>query len=548
MHNGHVTDDPRNSAANDPGDDGRDGAGDGTDRTDPRDGDGGRDFADFLLGTGRLDPEATMPLPDEQSSLLDTDPEGPGDADPRLLPDVSEVTGGDADDNGIPDHVEEIRDRSEVIGTSLRWFSGWCLRFLVIAAAATVLWVGSAKIWSGILPIILSIIVCTVLWPLVRLLRRWHIPNAIAVLCSILVFFAAFVGIIAAIAPSVVDQAEDLVDKGSQGVQQIQDWFAGPPLNLQSDQIDNAIDQATNWVQNQTDKITETAISGVSAVTSAVVTLFVVLVLTFFFLKDGEKFLPMVRRVTGRRVGWHITEAATRCWNTLGGFIRTQAIVSFIDAFFIGLGLVILGVPLAGPLAIITFFGGFIPIVGAFTAGALAVLVALVANGFTTALIVLAIVLAVQQLEGNILSPLLQSRAMKLHPVVVLLSVTVGGGLWGIIGAFLAVPVAAMITEVLRYIGDLTDLSTGEKTAAEIDFATESGAMSGASSERAAQRWRRWRESRDGDRGFSRLLAPLLPGDGADSTDDTAGTAGTAGAESDARDSGAGAAGRSSDD
>jgi hypothetical protein len=94
-----------------------------------------------------------------------------------------------------------------------------------------------------------------------------------------------------------------------------------------------------------------------------------------------------------------------------------------------------------------------------------------------------------------------------------------------------------MITEVLRYIGDLTDLSTGEKTAAEIDFATESGAMSGASSERAAQRWRRWRESRDGDRGFSRLLAPLLPGDG---TDGTGTTDSTGGAESDARDSGAG--------
>jgi predicted PurR-regulated permease PerM len=337
-----------------------------------------------------------------------------------------------------------------------------------------------------------------VLWPLSRQLRKWHFPNPLAVLTSLLVFFGVFAGIIAAIAPSVVDQAGELVDKGTEGVQKIQDWVAGPPLELQSDQIDNAIDQATNWVQNQTDKITETAISGVSAVTSAVVTLFVVLVLTFFFLKDGEKFLPMVRRVTGRRVGWHITEAATRCWNTLGGFIRTQAIVSFIDAFFIGLGLVILGVPLAGPLAIITFFGGFIPIVGAFTAGALSVLVALVGNDFTTAIIVLIIVIAVQQLEGNILSPVLQSRAMNLHPVVVLLSVTVGGGLWGIIGAFLAVPVAAMIAEILRYIGDLTDLSTGEKKAEEINFATEDGAKGAERNEDAARRWREWRLTRKG--------------------------------------------------
>lgn len=446
-----------------------------------------RDFADFLLGSAPMPADAAAPLPEEQQELLGVPADTDGVPDPRILPDVTTVTGGDADNNGIPDAEEEIRDRAEVIGTSVRWFAGWCLRFLVMAAAGYILWLGSAKLWAGILPIILSVIVCTVLWPIVHQLRRWHFPNGLAVLTSLLLFFGVFAGIIAAIAPSVIDQSGELVDKGSEGVEQIQEWVAGPPLNLQNDQIDNAIDQATNWAQDQTDQITQTAVAGVSAVTSALVTLVVVLVLTFFFLKDGEKFLPMVRRVTGRRIGWHVTEALTRCWNTLGGFIRTQALVSFIDAFFIGLGLFILGVPLAGPLAIITFFAGFIPIVGAFTAGALAVLVALVANGFTTALIVLLIVIAVQQLEGNILSPLLQSRAMKMHPVVVLLSVTVGGGLWGIIGAFLAVPVAAMITEILRYIGDLTDLSTGEKTADEITFATESGAESARHNEATAQ-------------------------------------------------------------
>lgn len=456
-----------------------------------------RDYADFLMGSAPMPADAAAPLPGEQDGLLEKPADTDGVPDTRLLPDVREVTGGDADDNGVPDGEEEIRDRAEVIGTSVRWFSGWCLRFLVMAAAAAVLWAASAKLWAGILPIILSIIVCTVLWPLVHRLRKWHFPNALAVLTSLLVFFGVIAGVIAAIAPSVANQAGELVDKGTEGVEKIQDWVAGPPLNLQSDQIDNAINQATSWVQDRTDQITETAVAGVSAVTSVIVTLVVVLVLTFFFLKDGEKFLPMVRRVTGRRVGWHITEALTRCWNTLGGFIRTQAIVSFIDAFFIGLGLFILDVPLWGPLAIITFFAGFIPIVGAFTAGALSVLVALVGNDFTTALIVLLIVIAVQQLEGNVLSPVLQSRAMNLHPVIVLLSVTVGGGLWGIIGAFLAVPVAAMIAEILRYIGDLTDLSTGEKTVDEITFATESGQKGAVGNEDSARRWRAWRATHD---------------------------------------------------
>ncbi|AGP31203.1 AI-2E family transporter [Corynebacterium terpenotabidum] len=468
-----------------------------------------RDFADFLMGSGPLAPDAAAPLPEKQDRILNRPADADGVREPLLLPDVSEVTGGDADENGIPDQEEEIRDRAEVIGTSMRWFSGWCLRFLVIAAATYVLWIISAKLWVGILPVILSIIVCTALWPLVNLLRRWHFPNALAVVTAMLVFFGVFAGIIAAIAPSVVVQSAELVDKGTEGVEQIQDWVAGPPLELQNDQIDNAIDQATNWLQERTDQITQTAVAGVSAVTSGIVTLVVVLVLTFFFLKDGEKFLPMIRRTSGRRIGWHITEALTRCWNTLGGFIRTQAVVSFIDSFFIGLGLFILGVPLAGPLAIITFFAGFIPIVGAFTAGALAVLVALVGNDFTTALIVLLIVLAVQQLEGNVLSPILQSRAMNLHPVLVLLSVTVGSTLWGIIGAFLAVPVTAMIAEILRYIGDLTDLSTGEKRASDIAFATEAGAEGAEHNEDATRRWQAWRLSRrtaashghDGDHG-----------------------------------------------
>ena len=133
-----------------------------------------------------------------------------------------------------------------------------------------------------------------------------------------------------------------------------------------------------------------------------------------------------------KRQGWHLSEVLTRTWNTLGGYIRAQAAVSAIDAVIIGLGLWILKVPMALALAVITFFAGFIPIVGAFSAGALAVLIALVDGGLKTAIFALILIVLVQQLEGNILSPMLQSKAMDLHPVVVLLSVTVGGGLFGI--------------------------------------------------------------------------------------------------------------------
>ncbi len=234
-------------------------------------------------------------------------------------------------------------------------------------------------------------------------------------------------------------------------------------------------------VQESGATIASGVFTGVSTAGSLLVTIGLVLVLVFFFIKDGPRFIPWVHAVGGGRAGRHLEEVLIRMWNTLGGFIRTQALVSFIDAFFIGLGLVILGVPLAPVLAILTFIGGFIPIVGAFVAGALAVLVALVANGLTTAIIVLVIIIAVQQLEGNVLQPVLQSRSMHLHAVVVLLAVTAGSSLFGIIGAFLAVPVAAVAAVVLRYVGEQID----ERSAAtdELETTEETPALPPAPAE-----------------------------------------------------------------
>ena len=228
-------------------------------------------------------------------------------------------------------------------------------------------------------------------------------------------------------------------------------------------------------MQNQAGAIAGGVFSGIGTAAGLSVTLMVILVVTFFFLKDGHRFLPWLRSATGGRTGLHLTELLTRSWNTLSGYIRAQAVVSLIDAVAIGVGIALLGVPMAFTLAVITFVAGFIPIVGAVVAGVLAVLVALVSLGFTKALIALGIVIAVQQLEGNVLSPLLQSRAMNLHPVVVLVSVTIGGGLFGLVGAFLAVPVAAMVAVAYRYMLDILRINSGELTAADIEFATAQG-------------------------------------------------------------------------
>ncbi|MBD0322868.1 MAG: AI-2E family transporter [Aldersonia sp.] len=363
------------------------------------------------------------------------------------------------------------RERGAVIGRGLLWLAKWALCLVAIVLGAGVVWFVMARLWVIVLPVLLAVVVATVLWPPTRGLTRLGLRPGAAAGISLLGFFAVVAGVIALIVPSVIDQIPQLAERTTAGVNEVRNWLQGPPLNVRDEQLDDAVDAIVSRLQASANQIATGVFTGVSTATSALVTLFLVLVLTFFFIKDGPRFLPWLHSVAGSRAGRHIEAVLVRSWVTLGGFIRTQALVSFIDAVFIGIGLVVLGVPLALVLAVITFFGGFIPLVGAFVAGALAVLVALVAKSFTSALIVLGIIIAVQQIEGNLLQPLLQSRSMKLHAVVVLLAVTAGGSLYGIAGAFLAVPVAAVVAVLIRYLGEQIDeaVAVPEAAAASTD-------------------------------------------------------------------------------
>ncbi|WP_246097868.1 AI-2E family transporter [Rhodococcus spelaei] len=366
-----------------------------------------------------------------------------------------------------------FRDRGEVLGKGGMWLAKWSLCLVAIAAGAWVLWTVLGQLWVVVLPVLMAIVVATVLWPPTRAMTSRGVPPAAAAGITLLGFVAVLSGVVALIVPSVVDQAPELANKASQGLRQVQNWLKGPPVNLRDDQIDSAVAAITAKLQSSAQSIATGVFSGVTTAGSMLITTFLVLVLAFFFIKDGPRFLPWLHGVSGGRAGRHFEAVAVQVWDTLGGFIRTQALVSFVDAFFIGLGLVVLGVPLAPVLAVLTFLGGFIPIVGAFVAGALAVLVALVAKGWTTALIILIIVLAVQQLEGNVLQPVLQSRSMNLHAAIVLLAVTGGSSLYGIVGAFLAVPVAACAAVVIRYIGEQIDRRLDEPESGTGDVADD---------------------------------------------------------------------------
>ena len=372
------------------------------------------------------------------------------------------------------EHEDRV-DRNVVFNNWLASSAKFTLRILVVAVFLYAIGQLIGAFWAGILPVVLALIVCTVLAPIAAALRRLKVPAALAAFLTMLLFFGVLAALAMIIAPDLVGQSRLLYIQALEGLQRLQLWAQGPPLNLDPESLNEGVDEITLWIQNQAGAIAGGVFSGINTAAGLSVTLMVLVVLTFFFLKDGHRFLPWLRSATGGRTGLYLTELLTRAWNTLSGFIRAQAVCSLVDAIVIGTGIAIVGVPMAFTLALITFVAGFIPIVGAVVAGALAVLIALVTLGFTKALIVLGIVLATQQLEGNVLSPLLQSRAMNLHPVIVLVSVTVGGALFGLIGGFLAVPTAAMIAVVYRYALEVLRINAGEIGANDIDLATHEG-------------------------------------------------------------------------
>jgi putative heme transporter len=328
---------------------------------------------------------------------------------------------------------------------------------VVLLFAWVLLWV-LGKVWSAIWPLVVALLLTTLTWPVTRFLRRrgWH--PALAASAVTVLFLLVASGIVVLIAVPVASQSGDLATGVVDGIQKLREWAAGPPLNFGDDQISKALDTAVARLQGSVGSIATAAVTGVGTVVNGLVTAILALFLMFFFLKDGPRFLPWLTRQLPRRLAVHVPVVAERSFDTLGAFVRSQAFVGLLDAVFIGLGLWIVGVPLVLPLAVLTFVSAFVPIVGALFAGFVAVLIALVSNGLTDALIVLAIIIAVQQLEGNIFQPIVQSRGLGLHAGVVLLVVVLGGNLAGIVGSLLAVPVAAIVAVVWAYIRErLTD-------------------------------------------------------------------------------------------
>ncbi|MBW3595532.1 MAG: AI-2E family transporter, partial [Actinobacteria bacterium] len=325
-------------------------------------------------------------------------------------------------------------------------------RLLVTVAAVAVVVYALVVLRLVVIPIFIAVLLATLLVPLAERLRTRGVPSLVATWLVFVGAIGAVVALVSVLAPQVADQLDDLGQDVREGAEAVVTWLVDGPLDLSRNEIDRYIDQVSEQLQERRSRLISGAFRGAYLLVEVIAGLLLTLVLTFFFVKDGDQIsnalvglFPRDRRTDVRAIG-------RRAWEALGAYMRGTALVGVVDATAIGLALLILGVPLVLPLAIITFFGAFFPLVGAVVAGIVATLVALVTKGFVAALILVGVTIAIQQIEGDVLQPIVLGRAVKLHPVMILLSITAGAIVAGVAGAFLAVPIAAVTSASVAYV------------------------------------------------------------------------------------------------
>lgn len=325
----------------------------------------------------------------------------------------------------------------------------WAAIGMLALAALAALALNAVKL--AVVPLVLAAFPATLLVPMVRKLEGWRIPRTLSALLALAAGLVLFFGLAAGTVTLVVSEIPDIVDSAGGGIDRLEDvvrrvipGFEVPAADELREMIMERIGGAAEATGGGESGFASQALSVATGAVEMLTGTILLIVVLFFYLSSGRRLAEGLAGFVAPRSRDEIMAFADEAWATLGGYFRGQLLVALADAVLIGIGLMLLGVPLALPLAAIVFFGGLFPIIGALVTGAVAVLVAFSDGGLAIGLGVLGIVVVVQQLEGNVLAPLILSEAIDLEPLVVILSITVGAILFGMLGAFLAVPVVAV--------------------------------------------------------------------------------------------------------
>ncbi|MFF5386426.1 AI-2E family transporter [Kocuria rhizophila] len=352
----------------------------------------------------------------------------------------------------VPSRPHPAEDPQDMVTAPVRIAAAWSWRVLLIVAGVGVVWWLLGHVTTVLIPVLLAAPIAGPLSPAVRWLRARHFPSALAAITVELGLILVVLGLLVLSGQQIVVGFAQLSDKAVAGFQKLLGMLEDSPLKLTTDSMSQWFSELGNTLQENSNAILSGAMTFGSTAGSILTGTILMLFVLLFFLFDGENIWLFLVKLFPRRARAAVNGAGRRGWISLAQYVRIQVFVAFVDALGIGLGAFLLGVPLALPIGVLVFLASFIPIVGAVVTGAVAVLVALVAVSPGIALAMLGVVLLVQQIESNILQPLIMGKAVSLHPVAVLLAVATGSMLFGIVGALFAVPVMAFANTIVRYL------------------------------------------------------------------------------------------------
>lgn len=343
------------------------------------------------------------------------------------------------------------------------------LNLILIGLAIVLgLWV-LARLRFVVVPVLVALLIATFLVPPVEQLRRYGWPSALATGFVMLLSVLALAGVIALIAPAFIDQFGELETSVDDGVEEVVRWLVQGPLDLERREIDEAVENGLDEARAHAGDIGQGVLTGASLLAELIAGLLLLIVLVFFFVHDGRRMWGWAVSIAPERHRELVDGAGREVWRSTSGYMRGVALIAVVDAVLIGIALAIIGVPLVIPLMVVVFLGAFVPLVGATVAGAIAALVALISEGPLAAGLVVAAIVAIQQVEGDLLYPNIVGRAISLHPVAILLVLTAGTVVAGLLGALLAVPVGAAVWTAIEYVrrerGPATDLIAVESEA-----------------------------------------------------------------------------------
>lgn len=329
--------------------------------------------------------------------------------------------------------------------------AGYAWRLVALAALGAVLVMGLRYFSMVAVPVAIAILIAAMLFPIVEKLVSWKWPRVAAALAALLGMLLIVGGLLTFVGTQVTSQWPQLVDQSVDGFQELLAWLASGPLHIDQTQLNQWFEQAREWLQSQAAALASTAATVGAAFGTFFAGAATALVAAFFFAYQGRAiFASGIELLVPRPYRRATDDAAQRGWASLVAYMRSAVIVAAVDAVGVAAVAFFLNVPLVAALLALTFFLSFIPIVGAVTAGSVAVVLALVTQGPVAALIMLGGVVAVMQIEGNFLQPLVMGSAVNVHPLAVLLGITAGGVVAGILGALLAIPVLAFTVAFVK--------------------------------------------------------------------------------------------------